>query len=152
MQVFKASQCDFGFSRSGMEYMNCKFIKWECIFILMVKVRDISCHKQYKLNILGTLQNKGEMERYVNHYIQRKWIKWRSVCRAGSWGVQGVQWSRASPRYGPQKKNQAYQNWVFLFLVLSECFFGGWFEVSHEYDSDFYLWMYRIYTAPCIYL
>jgi hypothetical protein len=31
-------------------------------------------------------------------------------------------------------------------------FFLGWFEVPHVYGSDFHLWMYHIYTTPCIYL
>jgi len=39
-----------------------------------------------------------------------------------------------------------------LALVLSGCFFGRVFEVPHVYNSDFHLWVYRIYTAPSFYL
>jgi len=31
-------------------------------------------------------------------------------------------------------------------------FLGGWFEVSQVYDSYFHIWVYRLYTVPCIYL
>ena len=31
-------------------------------------------------------------------------------------------------------------------------FLEGWFEVPHVYDSDFHLRVYRLYTAPGIYL
>jgi len=34
--------------------------------------------------------------------------------------------------------------WVF--------FLGGWFAVPHVYGNDFHLYVYPIYTTPCIYL
>lgn len=66
---------DFRLSRVT-QYLKCKFRKWISVSNLVVKVGDHILSKVTQLKYLRSIvQNYGE----INHHIQARWLKWRSI-------------------------------------------------------------------------